>query len=230
MSINVSNASVADKIGVFTREVRTFSEGDEVIFKMNIKEEHLTNGDRGVITNVWDKLITVEKTTGETVILDSDNLGTKRMDHAYASTVHGYQGETVNNIIVAMGSNEILSNQQSFYVSISRARDGVTLYTDSATDLAKTITENTGQSIPALQAVADAEKENMTTDKIQEDTKMEEIEVTEKDVPKERSDENLRRVQDRDAMQTNLERERSDENQPQSEIPENSKPSVEMER
>ena len=215
---------------MFTREIRTFSEGDEVIFKMNVKEENLMNGDRGVIKDVQGKMITVEKTNGNTVTLDTDNLGTKRMDHAYASTVHGYQGETVNNIIVAMGSNEILSNQQSFYVSISRARDGVTLYTDSAKDLAKTIEENTGQSIPALQAVAEAEKENMPTHKIHEDTKTEELEVTEKDINKERTDENLRTTQDRGAMQTNVEHERADEAMSQSDDIQKTKPTVEMER
>ena len=230
VSINASSASVAAKIGVFTSEVRTFSEGDEVIFKMNVKEENLMNGDRGVIKDVQGKNITIEKTNGDTVTLDSGSLSAKRMDHAYASTVHGYQGETVHDIIVAMGSNEILSTQKSFYVSISRPKDTVALYTDSATDLANTIEENTGQSIPALQAVAEAEKENMTSDKIHEDTKTEEMDVTEKDINKERADDNLRTTQDRDAMQTNVERERADEAMSQSDDIQKTKPTVEMER
>ena len=47
------------------------------------------------------------------------------MDHGWASTIHTFQGRTVDNIIAAMeSSHPHLTTQKSFYVEISRARHG----------------------------------------------------------------------------------------------------------
>ena len=48
----------------------------------------------------------------------------RHLDHAWAFTVHAFQGRTVHNVIAAMEARHPhLTTQKSFYVEISRARD-----------------------------------------------------------------------------------------------------------
>ena len=56
---------------------------------------------------------------------------TLRGSHAWASTVHAFQGRTADTVIAAMEANHPhLTTQKSFYVEISRARDRAGLVTD----------------------------------------------------------------------------------------------------
>ena len=55
----------------------------------------------------------------------------RHVDRAWASTVHAFQGRTVDTVIAAMEANHPhLTTQKSFYVEISRARDKAELVTD----------------------------------------------------------------------------------------------------
>ena len=77
------------------------------------------------------------------------------IDHAWAATIHSFQGRTVDRIIAAMPSgNRELVNQKSFYVAISRARDAAELVTDDPERLADQLQRATGERIAALDAVA----------------------------------------------------------------------------
>jgi ATP-dependent exoDNAse (exonuclease V) alpha subunit len=53
------------------------------------------------------------------------------LTHGYVVTSHASQGKTVDAVLIAMG-NESLSaaNREQFYVSVSRGRESVRLYTD----------------------------------------------------------------------------------------------------
>ena len=68
--------------------------------------------------------------------------------------MHAFQGRSVDRIIAAMPSgNPQLTNQQSFYVAISRARDRAELVTDDAC-LADQLEKATGERVAALDATA----------------------------------------------------------------------------
>ena len=56
----------------------------------------------------------------------------RHIDHGYASTSHSAQGATVDHVIVDIDTrlSPELVNRKQFYVSISRARNAVTVYTD----------------------------------------------------------------------------------------------------
>ncbi|MDE0049656.1 MAG: helicase C-terminal domain-containing protein, partial [Rhodospirillales bacterium] len=72
----------------------------------------------------------------------------------WASTVHAFQGRTVDNVIAAMEANHAkLTTQKSFYVEISRARDRAELVTDDRNALRETLEAVTGERIAALEAV-----------------------------------------------------------------------------
>ena len=77
------------------------------------------------------------------------------LDHAWASTIHAFQGRTVNAIIAAMESrNPTLVNQKSLYVAISRARHLSELITDDAGRLADHREKASGERVSALDAAA----------------------------------------------------------------------------
>ena len=78
----------------------------------------------------------------------------RHIDRAWASTVHAFQGRTVDTVIAAMEANHPhLTTQKSFYVEISRARDRVELVTDDKAALKEQLEGATGERIAALEAV-----------------------------------------------------------------------------
>ncbi len=79
----------------------------------------------------------------------------RHLDHAWAATVHAFQGRTVDRIIAALPADHPkLTTQQSFYVAISRARDRVELVTDDAWKLSDQLEKATGERVAALDGVA----------------------------------------------------------------------------
>jgi ATP-dependent exoDNAse (exonuclease V) alpha subunit len=58
----------------------------------------------------------------------------RHIDYGYASSSHSSQGATVDRVIVNIDTlrSAELVNRKQFYVSISRARHGVTVYTDDS--------------------------------------------------------------------------------------------------
>jgi len=51
--------------------------------------------------------------------------------HGYVVTSHASQGKTVDKVLIALGSESLAAaNREQFYVSVSRGREGVRLYTD----------------------------------------------------------------------------------------------------
>ena len=51
--------------------------------------------------------------------------------HGYVVTSHASQGKTVDQVLIALGSESLAAaSREQFYVSVSRGREGVKLYTD----------------------------------------------------------------------------------------------------
>ena len=80
----------------------------------------------------------------------------RHLDHAWASTVHAFQGRTVDNVIAAIEARHPhLTTQKSFYVEISRARERAELVTDDAAGLRAQLQAATGQRIAALEGIGE---------------------------------------------------------------------------
>ena len=61
-------------------------------------------------------------------------------DHAYCITSYASQGKTVDRVLIAQPAATFpASNMKQFYVSVSRGRESVTIYTDDKQDLLETI-------------------------------------------------------------------------------------------
>jgi conjugative relaxase-like TrwC/TraI family protein len=53
------------------------------------------------------------------------------LTHGYVVTSHASQGKTVDKVLIALGSESLAAaNREQFYVSVSRGREGVRVYTD----------------------------------------------------------------------------------------------------
>ena len=86
---------------------------------------------------------------------------------ARASTVHTFQGRTVDIVIAAMEARHPhLTTQKSFYVEISRARDRAELVTDDAAELRAQLQAVTGERIAALEGIGEMEREGPSKDAV----------------------------------------------------------------
>ena len=96
---------------------------------------------------------------GRMLELGKDDPQLRHLDHAWASTVHAYQGRTVDNVIaVKEAKHPKLSTQKSFYVEISRARHNAEPVTDDANALREALEAATGERVSALEGIGAAGK------------------------------------------------------------------------
>ena len=80
--------------------------------------------------------VTFQQEDGGKLELGRNDPRLRRLDHAWASLVHGFQGRPANNVVATMEARPPhLTTQKSFYVEISRARDRVELVTNDAAEL-----------------------------------------------------------------------------------------------
>ena len=65
------------------------------------------------------------------------------VDYGYASTSHSAQGKTVDEVIIAMGrASTPASFYEQFYVTLSRGRSGVQLFTDDLAGVREAVTDS----------------------------------------------------------------------------------------
>ncbi|MEI8022502.1 MAG: ATP-binding domain-containing protein, partial [Schlesneria sp.] len=75
--------------------------------------------------------------------------------HGYATTSHASQGKTVDQVFVAQSSTSLpASSLEQFYVSVSRARQNVTIYTDDKEALREAVQESS-RRLSATELVSD---------------------------------------------------------------------------
>ena len=134
--------------------------GDRIRWTRNDKALGLVNSGTAEITGVGDGRVSFRLEDGGTLTLSEADPQLRHLDHAWASTVHAFQGRTVDNVIAAMDANHPnLTTQKSFYVEISRARDRAELVTDDAKALREQLEAVTGERISALEGIGEGVKE-----------------------------------------------------------------------
>ena len=102
--------------------------------------------------------VSFRREDGRTLDLSGNDSALRHLDHAWASTVHAFQGRMGDNVIAAMeAGHPHLTTQKSFYVEISRATDKAELVTDDAARLKEHLETATGQRISALEGIAGGE-------------------------------------------------------------------------
>lgn len=129
--------------------------GDGVRWTRNDPGLELANGETAAVESVGKDGVGFRLKDGSAAKLAEGDAQLRHLDRAWASTVHGSQGRTVDEIIAAMPTgNPDLTNQKAFYVAISRTRDAAELVTDDAWKLSDQLERATGERVAALDGAA----------------------------------------------------------------------------
>jgi conjugative relaxase-like TrwC/TraI family protein len=142
-----------DPLRLFEPKPLDLHQGDRIRWTDTDHNRGLLNADQAQILAVDPKGLTVRTSSGIEQRLGKDDPMLKRLDLAYALNAHMAQGLTSDRGIAVMDSREKnLSNQQTFLVTITRLRDGLTLFLDNRDRLQAAVERNTGMKTSALEA------------------------------------------------------------------------------
>ena len=140
------------RLSLFERKSLSIIEGDKIRWTDNDHKRGLFNADQARIVAIDTKGVLVETSVGKELRLNRGDPMLKRMDLAYALNAHMAQGLTSDRGIAVMDSRERnLANRQTFLVTITRLRDGLTLIADNAEKLGRAIKSNSGEKASALE-------------------------------------------------------------------------------
>ena len=134
--------------------------GDRIRWTRNDAGLGLVNSRTAEVLTVANGRVTFQLEDGKKLELGRNDPQLRHLDHAWASTVHAFQGRTVDNVIAAMEARHPhLTTQKSFYVEISRARDRAELVTDDAAELRAQLQAVAGERIAALEGIGEMKRE-----------------------------------------------------------------------
>ena len=134
--------------------------GDRIRWTRNDAGLGLVNSRTAEVMSVANGRVSFRLEDGKQLELGRNDPQLRHLDHAWASTVHAFQGRTVDNVIAAMEARHPhLTTQKSFYVEISRARDRAELVTDDAAELRAQLQAVSGERIAALEGIGETRRE-----------------------------------------------------------------------
>ena len=134
-------------VEVYRREILELRQGDRIRWTRNDQSLGLVNSETAEVTGVGKDTVTFRLEGGGTLELQKGDSQLRHIDRAWASTVHAFQGRTVDTVIAAMeAEHPHLTTQKSFYVEISRARHRAELVTDDRKALGGHLEQATGRA------------------------------------------------------------------------------------
>lgn len=131
----------AQHFGVFSESCISVSVGDRMRVTRNAVTEDgkkLYNGNVYQITEIED--------SGNIILDGKHRIAPESwlLDYGYVSTSHASQGKTASKVIISQSSLSFdAASLEQFYVSVSRGRDAITIYTDSVADLVDSVRDPT---------------------------------------------------------------------------------------
>ncbi len=141
-------------VEVYRAEGIELRAGDRIRWTRNDARLGLVNSHTAEVSSVRGNRVAFRLEDGRRLELGRKDPQPRHLDHAWASTVHAFQGRTVDNVIAVMEANHPhLTTQKSFYVEISRARHRAELVTDDARALRERLETATGERVSALEGI-----------------------------------------------------------------------------
>ena len=121
--------------------------GDRIQFRAPDRALGVANGEFATVIAIDDRKARLRRDNGREISAAVERL--KNIDYGYASTSHSSQGATVDRVIANIDTarSAELVNRKQFYVSISRARYAMSLYTDDRARLDSAVGRNREKSI-----------------------------------------------------------------------------------
>ncbi|MYG53686.1 MAG: relaxase domain-containing protein [Rhodospirillaceae bacterium] len=142
---------------VYRAETVELRAGDRIRWTRNDTGLGVVNSGSAEVLRIHNGRVTFALEDGRRLTLTPGDPQLRHLDHAWASTVHAFQGRTVDNVIAAMQANHpTLTTAKAFYVEISRARDRAELVTDDAQVLKERLEAVTGERLSALEGIGEA--------------------------------------------------------------------------
>jgi len=122
-------------VNVYRESNRLFAEGDRIQFRAPFTEHRIANGELGSIAKITEEQLAVALDNGREVSFEPDKF--RHLDHGYAVTSYSSQSQTVDRVLINADANEsdLLLNQRTGYVAISRAREDAIIFTNSSEQL-----------------------------------------------------------------------------------------------
>ena len=150
-------AAKAGGVEVYRKETMELRAGDRIRWTRNDAGLGLVNSQTAEVTAVRDGRVGFRLEDGRMLDMNAGDPQLRHIDRAWASTVHAFQGRTVDTVIAAIEANHPnLTNRKMLYVEISRARDRAELVTDDKAALKEQLQALTGERIAALEALGEA--------------------------------------------------------------------------
>lgn len=124
--------------GVYTKEQIGLSKGDQISLTretFDANKKRLNNGTIFEVVSISQKRgITLQNKQSKATYQLSPDFGHLR--HAYCATSHASQGKTVDEVFISQPAATFpATDAKQFYVSVSRAKDKVHIYTDHKEEL-----------------------------------------------------------------------------------------------
>ena len=144
-------------VEVYRAESIELRAGDRIRWTRNDNALGLVNSGVAEVASVRGSRVSFRLEDGRRMEIGKHDPRLRHLDHAWAATVHGFQGRTVDNVIAVIeAGHRHLTTRKTFYVEISRARHGAELVTDDAKALRERLEAVTGERIAALEAIEPA--------------------------------------------------------------------------
>ena len=144
------------RLEVYETRLIEIRAGDRIRWTRNDRKRELVNGERAEVAEITKDRVRFLLADGRKLLLKHDDPQLRHLDHAWSSTVHGAQGSTADGVIAVLDSGHgALTDQSTFYVEISRARDSAVVLTDNCEQLVEVLEAHTGERATALEAVGE---------------------------------------------------------------------------
>jgi conjugative relaxase-like TrwC/TraI family protein len=141
-----------DPLRVYEIKPLEIHEADRIRWTATDHDRGLLNADRAQVLRIEGGRVLIRTSLGIEQQLEAGDPMLRRLDLAYALNAHMAQGLTSDRGIAVMNSRERnLANQQTFLVTITRLRDGLTLYVDNTQKLEQAVERNPGMKRSALE-------------------------------------------------------------------------------
>ena len=138
---------------IYERKALDIHASDRIRWTANDPKRGLLNADQATVLKIEQGAVTVETSLGLRVTLPKGDPMLNRLDLAYALNAHMAQGLTSEYGIAVMETRDTkLVNQQTFLVTVTRLRAGLTLIVDRADQLARQLARNPGGKSSALES------------------------------------------------------------------------------
>lgn len=145
--------SLPANFSVYEKSELEFCKGDKIRLTQNGKSMEGKRLNNGAVYQIkdFDSDGNIIASNGARIAKNFGN-----MAHGYAVTSHSSQGKTVDKVIIAQSSMSFrASSTEQFYVSVSRGKESVSIYTDDKKELLSAVSRS-GERMTATEIAKEA--------------------------------------------------------------------------